>query len=157
MAVIACFANLKKGAGGMGINNITGQIKTRLMNIQGLLKASLQNSLAGYLCDAQNPVDALVYIKYWGLTWAAILRFLLQALLKLGLPGFIRTLIKNPWILTLLRVNGLARRLVKGRTGIYHASICMTVHSVALGVMEQLRSMFFFPGAAGHQRRPRAL
>jgi hypothetical protein len=118
---------------------------TLLVTLRELMNSSLQNSLAGYLTEAKNSRDALVFIKFWGLTWAAILKFITQAMLKLGPLGLIRTLIRNPWILTLLRVNGLARRLVKARTGIYHDSICMTVHSVAVSVLEQLRSMLFFP------------
>lgn len=129
----------------MGTDNVTKQIRTLLMNLRGLVNNSLQNSLAGYLIDAQNPRDALIFIKYWGLTWAAIIKFIIEAVLKLGPSGLIRTIISNPWIFTLLRVNGLARRLVKARTGMYHDSICMTVHSVAVSVMEQLRSMLFFP------------
>ena len=129
----------------MKINTIIDNTKTKIMRLPDIMKNFMMNSLAGYLFRAPNPRDALVYIKYWILTWVAILKFLGQALFKLGLFGLIRALINNPWILTLLGVNGLANRLVHGRTGMYHDSICMTVHTVALGVLEQLRNMLFDP------------
>jgi benzoyl-CoA reductase/2-hydroxyglutaryl-CoA dehydratase subunit BcrC/BadD/HgdB len=79
------------------------------------------------------------------MTVVTILKFLGQSLFKLGPFGLVRALIKNPWILTLLRVNGLANRLVQGRTGMYHDSICMTVHSLAVSIAEQLKDMLYYP------------
>lgn len=129
----------------MKLDTIIDNTRTRIVRLPDILKSFLRNSLAGYLFSAPDPRDALVYIKYWSLTCAAILKFLGQALFKLGPFGLIRALIENPWILKLLRVNGLANRLVRGRSGMYHDSICLTVHSVALGVLEQLRDMLFDP------------
>lgn len=117
-----------------------------MMRLPDWTKGFMKRSLLGYFFSAPNPRDALVYIKYWIMSWAAILQFLLgQAPFKLGPIGLIRALIKHPWILILLRVNGLANRLVRGRTGIYHDSLCMTVHSVCIGVIEELRNMLFYP------------
>jgi len=127
------------------VKTIITSMKAQLMHLSDTIKGLLQNSLAGYLFSAPHPRDALVFIKYWGLTWLAILKFLVQVLSKLGFLGLIRALIKNPWMLILLRVNGLAKRLVRGRSGMYHDSICMTVHTVALGSMEQLKDMLFDP------------
>ena len=115
------------------------------MRLPDIMKSFTQKSLVGYLFSAPHPRDAMMYIKYWAMTWLAILKFLFQALFKIGPVGLVRALIKNPWILILLRVNGLANRLVRGRTGVYHDSICMTVHTVALGVLETLRDMLFYP------------
>ena len=129
----------------MKINTIIDNTKTKIMRLPDIMKSFMKNSLAGYLFRAPNLRDALVYIKYWILTWMAILKFLVQALFKLGPSGLIRALINNPWILILLGVNGLANRLVRGRTGMYHDSLCMTVHTVALGVLDQLRDMLFDP------------
>lgn len=130
----------------MKLNTIIDNAKNGIMRLPDIMKSFMTNSLAGYLVRAETPRDALVYIKYWSLTCLAILKFLGQALFKLGPIGLIRALINNPWILTLLRVNGLANRLVRGRTGMYHDSICLTVHTVALGVLDQLRNMLFDPG-----------
>ena len=129
----------------MKLNTIIDNTKNKIMRLPDIMKSFVRNSLAGYLFRAPHPRDALVYIKYWILTWLAILKFLGQALFKLGPFGLIRALIKNPWILTLLRVNGLANRLVRGRSGMYHDSLCMTIHTVALGILEQLRDMLFYP------------
>lgn len=129
----------------MKLNTVIDNTKTRIVLLPDILKSFLRNSLFGYLFSAPLPRDALVYMKYWSMTGVAILIFLGQALFKLGPLGLVRSLIKNPWILTLLRVNGLANRLVRGRSGMYHDSICLTVHSVALGVLEQLRDMLFDP------------
>jgi benzoyl-CoA reductase/2-hydroxyglutaryl-CoA dehydratase subunit BcrC/BadD/HgdB len=126
-------------------NTVIDKTKTKIVRLPDIMKSFVQNSWAGYLFRAPHPRDALVYIKYWILTWLAILKFLGQALFKLGPFGLIRALIKNPWILTLLRVNGLANRLVRGRSGMYHDSLCMTIHTVALGILEQLRDMLFYP------------
>ena len=129
----------------MKLNTIIDNTKNKIMRLPDIMKSFVRKSLAGYLFRAPHPRDALVYIKYWILTWLAILKFLGQALFRLGPFGLIRALIKNPWILTLLRVNGLANRLVRGRSGMYHDSLCMTIHTVALGILEQLRDMLFYP------------
>jgi benzoyl-CoA reductase/2-hydroxyglutaryl-CoA dehydratase subunit BcrC/BadD/HgdB len=127
------------------LNTIIDNTKTKIMLLPDIMKSFMRNSLVGYLFRAPNPRDALVYIKYWIMTVVTILKFLGQSLFKLGPFGLVRALIKNPWILTLLRVNGLANRLVQGRTGMYHDSICMTVHSLAVSIAEQLKDMLYYP------------
>jgi benzoyl-CoA reductase/2-hydroxyglutaryl-CoA dehydratase subunit BcrC/BadD/HgdB len=127
------------------VKNIIADTKSLIMKLPKIGKPFWQNSLAGYLFSLPHPRDAVVFIKYWALTWIGILKFVVQLLFNMGPIGFVRTLINNPWILILLRVNGLARRLVIGRSGLYLDSICMTVHSIAMGVVEQLRDMFFYP------------
>jgi hypothetical protein len=127
------------------LDTVIDNTKTKIARLPDITKSFLRNSLAGYLFSAPSPRDALVYIKYWILTWAAILYWIGQSIVKLGPIGFTHGLINNPWILILIRVNGLANRLVRGRTGMYHDAICMTVHTVALGVLDQLRNMLFDP------------
>lgn len=130
----------------MKINTLITNTKARLALLPEFLKVLLDESLAGYLYRRPKPRDTAVFIKYWALTWMAILKFILvEALFKLGPIGLVRALIKNPWIFTLLRVNGLMHRLVRGRTGVFHDAICLTVHTVATGVIEQLRNMLFDP------------
>ncbi|PKN53735.1 MAG: 2-hydroxyacyl-CoA dehydratase [Deltaproteobacteria bacterium HGW-Deltaproteobacteria-13] len=129
----------------MKLNTVIANTKARMMELPFLTKRFLRNSLAGYLFHRPNPRNALVYTKYWMMNWAAIIFWIGQSIFKLGPVGFARGLINNPWILILIRVNGLANRLVRGRTGVYHDSICMTVHTVCLGVIDQLRNMLFAP------------
>jgi hypothetical protein len=129
----------------MKLNTVIDNAKTIMMGLPYITKRFLRNSWVGYLSSAPNPRDALVFAKYWILSWATILYWIGQSVFKLGPIGFARALIKHPWILILLRVNGLATRLVRGRTGIYHDSLCMTVHSICVGVIEELRNMLFYP------------
>jgi hypothetical protein len=114
-----------------------------LMKSLELVQRFWQNSLAGYLIDSRNPKDALVYIKYWALTWKTILGLFFKLLLKRGPIGLIRILIHYPWILILIGVNGLSRRLVKGRSGAYHEAICMMVHTVVVSVAVQIENIIF--------------
>ncbi|HQP30517.1 MAG TPA: 2-hydroxyacyl-CoA dehydratase family protein, partial [Deltaproteobacteria bacterium] len=130
----------------MKIDTLVTNMKAWLTPLPAILKVMLDESLAGYLYNRPKPRDAAVFIKYWAMTWMAILKFILvEALFKLGPLGLILALIKNPWIFTLLRVNGLMHRLVRGRTGVFHNAICLTVHTVATGVIDQLRNMLFDP------------
>ncbi len=71
----------------MKLNTIIDNTKNKIVRLPDIMKSFLRNSLAGYLFSASNPRDALVYIKYWILTWVAILKFLGQALFKLGPVG----------------------------------------------------------------------
>lgn len=120
-------------------------IESLIMLLPDTIRRFWRNSLAEYLISSRSPGDALIYLKYWTLTWFGILKFVAQLLLRMGPLGIARTLVKYPWILVLIRVNGLARRFVRGRSGVFHDSICMTVHSVAMGVIEQLKDMLFYP------------
>jgi benzoyl-CoA reductase/2-hydroxyglutaryl-CoA dehydratase subunit BcrC/BadD/HgdB len=114
-----------------------------LMKSLELVQRFWQNSLAGYLIDSRNPKDALVYIKYWALTWKTILGLFFKLLLARGPIGLIRILIHYPWILILIGVNGLSRRLVKDRSGAYHEAICMMVHTVVVSVAVQIENIIF--------------
>jgi len=79
------------------------------------------------------------------MNWAAIIYWIGESIVKLGPVGFVRALCNNPWILILLRVNGVTTRLTHGRSGIYHDSICLVMHTICLGVIDQLRNMLFDP------------
>ena len=114
-----------------------------LMNSLEQVQRFWQNSLAGYLIDSRNPKDALIYVKYWSLTWMTILGLFFKMLLKQGPVGVVRILIHYPWILILIGVNGLSRRLVKGRSGAYHEAICMMVHTVVVSVAVQIENIIF--------------
>jgi len=124
-------------------NTVLDNTKTKIMRLPEWTKGFLKRSLVGYYFSAPHPRDAVVFTKYWIMNWAAILYWIGQSIAKLGPITFIRALIKHPWILILIRVNGLANRAARDNTGIYHESICMTVHTVALGVIEELRNMLF--------------
>ena len=83
--------------------------------------------------------DFRVYAKYWLLIWMCIFK----VVVKRGPIGFIRELIRYPWMLHLLRVTGLMRRLCRGRSGLYLESICITIHSVAVMLAEILEDLFY--------------
>ncbi|HHO77384.1 MAG TPA: 2-hydroxyacyl-CoA dehydratase [Deltaproteobacteria bacterium] len=82
--------------------------------------------------------DFLVYAKYWLLIWACIAKLVV----KRG-PGFVRELARYPWMLHLLRVTRLMRRLCRGRKGLYLESICMTIYTVSTTLAENLEDLFY--------------
>jgi benzoyl-CoA reductase/2-hydroxyglutaryl-CoA dehydratase subunit BcrC/BadD/HgdB len=127
----------------MGIKNHIAQSVSLLKNMPAIIKGLLQNTLAGYLIHAANLKDALIYMKYWTLNWLIILRLAFMLFFKKGPAGLVRVLIKYPWIFVMLRVNGLSRRLVRGRSGAYHEAICMMVHTVVLSVARQIDNIIF--------------
>jgi hypothetical protein len=129
----------------MKLHTFIDNTKTKMMSLPDIMKSFFRNSLVGYLLRSRNTRDASVYIKYWCLNVLGILKFGGELLFKLGPFGYIRALVKYPWMLTLLRVNGLTNRLVRGRTGMYHDSLCMTVYSLGLVNMEVLRDMLLDP------------
>ncbi len=104
-----------------------------------------QNSLPEYLISSPDPGAALIYMKYWAINYYCILKFGLEFVVELGPARSIRTLIRNPWILTLLKINGLMRRYGRGRTGLYLESVCMALQTVVAGTIDMLRQMFFHP------------
>jgi hypothetical protein len=106
-------------------------------------RRGLRHSLAGYLIASRNLADARVFVKYWALTWLSILKLILGVIFRRGPLALIRLLIHYPWIFILLRVNGLMNRLARGRTGIFHESLCLTVHSIAVAVVDQLHDIAY--------------
>jgi benzoyl-CoA reductase/2-hydroxyglutaryl-CoA dehydratase subunit BcrC/BadD/HgdB len=127
----------------MTFKNMAANTRSWLMKSWALVQGIWQNSLAGYLIDSRNMRDACVYIKYWGLNWKVTLALFFKVLFLHGPIGTIRVLRHYPWIITLLYANGLSRRLVRGRSGAYHDSICMTVHTVIISVAEQIDNIVF--------------
>lgn len=127
----------------MKLKTVLDNTKTKIMHLPDATKGFMKRSLLGYFFTAPNPRDALVFTKYWIMNWAAIGQWIVQSIFKLGPIAFIRALIKHPWILTLLRVNGLANRVARDKTGVYHDAICLTVNSVCVGVINELRNMLF--------------
>jgi hypothetical protein len=117
--------------------------KTNILRLPDFMKGFLQRSLLGYLCRKPSPRDALIFTKYWILNWAAIFHWIGQSIIKLGPVTLIRSLIKHPWILILLRVNGLTNRVARNKTGVYHDALCLIIHTICLGVIEELRNMLF--------------
>ncbi|HEY9159518.1 MAG TPA: 2-hydroxyacyl-CoA dehydratase family protein [Desulfomonilia bacterium] len=126
----------------MGIRKNITQIKALIKILPGLIKGLMQNTLAGYLVNAANLRDASVYVKYWSLNWIFILRLGLMLLVKKGPLGLVRVILNSPWVLILLRVNGLCCRLARGRSGIYLEAICTTVHTITMTLEEQLEDIF---------------
>ena len=119
--------------------------KSLFMRLPGQVKGFLRNSLAGYILESKNLKDSLIYAKYWALIWAVILKFVIRLLFKRGPIGIIRVLVGYPWILHLLRVTGLMRRLSRGRSGLYLKSICMTIYTIAFTLAENLEDVFYHP------------
>jgi benzoyl-CoA reductase/2-hydroxyglutaryl-CoA dehydratase subunit BcrC/BadD/HgdB len=87
---------------------------------------------------ALSARDLIVYTKYCLLIWAGVAK----VVLKRG-PGFARELVRYPWIWQLLKVTGMMRRLIRGRSGAYLESICMTIHSVVVMLAENLEDVFY--------------
>ncbi|PKN37256.1 MAG: 2-hydroxyacyl-CoA dehydratase [Deltaproteobacteria bacterium HGW-Deltaproteobacteria-2] len=127
----------------MKLNTVFDNTRNTIMRLPELSKGFFKRSLIGYYFSAPHPREALVFTKYWIMNWAAIIQWILYSIFKLGPITFIRKLIKHPWILILIRVNGLANRAARDNTGIYHDAICITVHSVTLGVINELRNMLW--------------
>jgi benzoyl-CoA reductase/2-hydroxyglutaryl-CoA dehydratase subunit BcrC/BadD/HgdB len=132
----------RKGVG-VGIKKNITQLKALIKIAPGLIKDIMENTLAGYLIHAANLKDASVYIKYWSLNWVIILRLAFMLLFKKGPVGLVRVLINYPWVLILMQVNGLARRLVRERTGTYLEALCATVHTITVTLEEQLEDIIF--------------
>jgi len=125
------------------VKNLRADAWSVLVKVRDGLKGFWRNSLAGYLIACRDPNDALVFIKYWTLTWLGIITFILEVVFRRGPINLIRLLRHYPWIFTLLRVNGLARRAVRGRTGVYHESLCLSLHVIATMMLRQLHDIAF--------------
>jgi benzoyl-CoA reductase/2-hydroxyglutaryl-CoA dehydratase subunit BcrC/BadD/HgdB len=110
-----------------------------------IVKRHWRSSLPEYLLRAPGLNAAFIYLKYWALNYFIIARFMVEMNRRLGPVGSLRTLVNNPWMFTLLKVNALMRRYGRGRTGRYLESVCMALHSVVTGNIDMLRQMFYHP------------
>ncbi len=122
---------------------IPGELSDRARSFFGRISSaagSAVRSIREIVIDlvSLTPRDFLVYATYWLLIWACIAKLVLRR----G-PGFIRELIRYPWMLHLLKVTGLMRRLCRGRSGLYLESICMTVYTVSITLAESLEEIFY--------------
>ncbi len=131
--------------GPRGVKNITADMKDLIAGLEETGRKLWHNSLAEYLVRTRSPRDLAVYLRYWALNYAAIVKFLMDFVFTFGPAGSVRTLLKNPWILTLQKVNALTRRFLPERTGRYHEAVCMTMHTITAGVVGLLREMLFHP------------
>ncbi|NLD79943.1 MAG: 2-hydroxyacyl-CoA dehydratase [Smithella sp.] len=127
------------------MKNIPASIHAMIARLPEKGKRTWQSSLPEYLIHSPDLNAALTYMKYWMLNCKEIGKFGLECAVHLGPVGAIRLLIKNPWLLTLLKVNDLMRRYGRGRTGRYLESICMTLHTIVAGTNDTLKQMFFSP------------
>ena len=99
------------------MKNIPASIHAMIARLPEKGKRTWQSSLPEYLIHSPDLNAALTYMKYWMLNCKEIGKFGLECAVHLGPVGAIRLLIKNPWLLTLLKVNDLMRRYGRGRTG----------------------------------------
>jgi benzoyl-CoA reductase/2-hydroxyglutaryl-CoA dehydratase subunit BcrC/BadD/HgdB len=115
------------------------RIKSTLRALPGLFSYFVQ-SIREIVQDtlALSPKDFLVYTRYWLLIWLCIAKLIVRR----G-PMIVRELIHYPWMLYLLKVTGLMRRLCRGRSGLYLESLCLTVYTVSLTLAENLEDIFY--------------
>jgi 2-hydroxyglutaryl-CoA dehydratase, D-component len=114
--------------------------RQRSRSLAGYLENTAKHSLPEYINDMRSFSirDFFVFAKYWLLiSWC-----MLKVGLKRG-PGFIGEIRHYPWILQLLKVTHLMRRISRGRSGRYLETTCMTVYSIVLGFSEQLEGLFY--------------
>ena len=81
--------------------------------------------------------DRMVYQKHWMMNWGHILKMVL----KHGPIDSTMNLVRYPWMLDFLRVNGLLKRLVEGRTGEYRRSVALLISLITkqmTGLMDGL-------------------
>ncbi len=127
------------------MKNMRSYLKSLSVKLPDAAKRLWHGSLPEYLISSADLGAALIYMKYWALNCLTIGKYMIEMNLRLGPAGSIRTLIRNPWLFTLLKVNGLMRRYGRGRTGLYLESVCMAVNSVVTGNIDMLRQMFHHP------------
>jgi len=127
------------------LKNVRAYLTSLLGKLPETAKSLWQNSLAEYVISSRDSGAALTYLKYWCLNNYAIGKFLIRMTVTLGPVGAARTLIRNPWLFILLKVNRLMSRYGRGRTGLYLESVCLALHSVVTGTTDMLRQMFFHP------------
>lgn len=82
--------------------------------------------------------DSLVFTKYGVLIWYYIIKMVLRH----GAYDMVRDIIRYPWILDLLKVNGLLQRLTKDRSGEYRKAVSLTILTIARQMIEMLERAF---------------
>ena len=127
------------------VKDMLNGIKSLIVRLPEIMKGLWQDSLIKYLISVEAPADALTYMKYWIINNYQSIKFNIEINIKLGPVGAFRTLMKNPWMLTLLWGNRLMRRYGRGRTGRYLESVCMILQSINAGNIDMMRQMFFHP------------
>ncbi|HQI80298.1 MAG TPA: 2-hydroxyacyl-CoA dehydratase family protein, partial [Deltaproteobacteria bacterium] len=125
--------------------NLTATVRSLVAKLPETAMKHWRSSLPEYLLSAKDLNSALIYLKYWALNYFVIARFMAEMDLRLGPVGSLRTLVGNPWMFTLLKVNALMRRYGRGRTGRYLESVCLALHTVVTGIIDMLRQMFYHP------------
>ena len=125
----------------MRLSDILHSAKPLMLSLPDRVKHFFRHSMIVFFHDmsALSARDFLVYARYWLLIWACIFK----VVIKRGPIGFIRELHRYPWMLYLLYVTGLMRRLIRGRSGLYLESICMTIHTVAIMLADLLEELFY--------------
>ncbi len=76
--------------------------------------------------------------KYSLLNWM----YISKMSLKLGPHNMIREMIRYPWMWDLLKVNGVLKKLSKGRSGNYRKSISLIISTMVKDIVEILESVF---------------
>jgi benzoyl-CoA reductase subunit B len=127
------------------MTNTRAYPKSLVMRLSETGKRLWQTSLPEYLMNSPDLNAALTYMKYWALNYNEIGKFGIECAVRLGPVGAIRMIINSPWLLTLLKINGLMRRYGRGRKGLYLESVCMTLNTIVTGTNDTLRQMFFYP------------
>ncbi len=82
--------------------------------------------------------DGLLLLKHSGLNLIVILGMVLRR----GIINMLRDIKHFPWILDLLKVNRLMKKLSAGRTGNYRKSVCLVLSQVTVDVVELLEGIF---------------
>ncbi len=119
--------------------------KNLVMRLPDLTKDFFKYSIIGYIIEAKSLKDSFIYAKYWALIWGNIFKFVGKLLFKRGPTGIIRELRRYPWILQLLGVTKLLRRITHGRKGIYLESTGLLIHSITVTLVEKLEEVFYQP------------
>jgi len=122
------------------MENIPGQVRrgAAILKRAAVFSRDRITEIATDLWSFSLP-DLLVYSRYWVLIWFHILKVVMRR----GPIGFVRELIRYPWMLHLLRATALMRRFARGRKGLYMESMCMVVHSVAVTLANMLEDIFY--------------
>ena len=125
----------------MTLKEMARIVRPILLGIPGQARHIAQHDVPELIRDVRGFTarDFLVFSKYWLMCWLCIGKVVLRR----GPIGFTRELLHYPWMLHLLRVTKLMRRLARGRHGGYLESICMAVYTVAALLAENLEEIFY--------------
>ncbi|HOD16770.1 MAG TPA: 2-hydroxyacyl-CoA dehydratase family protein [Spirochaetota bacterium] len=85
--------------------------------------------------------DQIIFIKYSILIWLRIVRLGLRH----GPVNMVREIRRYDWLWYLLKVNGLMRRMVRGRAGLYREAICLVIYTVVCNIGDLLEGVFLHP------------